>query len=239
MSDASAPARVAVRGGGDEAVAAVDGAGLDHVADERQAAAVLVVGEDALLSIVDEDPAAPVVPVTANGGHHAVPRRRLAEALTALAAGRGHTVAHPVLSVTVGGEQAARALMDVSLVTSEPARISEFALTVDGERVDDVRADGVVIATPAGTDGYAGAAGGPVLAPGAGLSVVPIAPFETHSEHWVVPDAVTLSVERDEGDVTLVADDEAISEVPPQTPIRVHPAEQVTFYRLPETGPAE
>lgn len=236
MSEANAPARVAVRGDDDVATAVAD-AGPEIVDDEPDA--VVAVGEAAFLDAALSGDGAPVLPVTPGGGHHAVPRRRVGEAAASLAGGAGRRVAHRLLDVAVDGDHVARAVLDVTLMTSEPARISEYAVLVDGERVDEVRSDGIVVATPAGTDGYANAAGGPVLAPGAGLSVVPVAPFETDSESWVVPDAVTLSVERDEGDVTLFADADAVEVVPAHAPVRVAPAGEFSLLRLPETGPAE
>jgi NAD+ kinase len=98
--------------------------------------------------------------------------------------------------------------MDVMLVTSEPARISEYAIERDGEHLGSVRADGIVVATPAGSHGYAAAADGPALAVGTDVvSVVPIAPFHTSVPTWVLKaDDVALSVLRDEGDVSLLVD---------------------------------
>ncbi|WP_394351524.1 hypothetical protein [Halobacterium bonnevillei] len=57
------------------------------------------------------------------------------------------------------------------MVTAEPARISEYAVETGTERVDEVRADGVVAATPAGSHGYARDADGPLLSRGRGLAV--------------------------------------------------------------------
>jgi NAD+ kinase len=102
-----------------------------------------------------------------------------------------------------------RALQDVMLVTEEPARISEYTVRSGGDLVGRFRADGVVVATPAGSQGYARACGGSVLDPGTEVfGVVPVSPFATDQDSWVLPmDAVELSVERDETPVELLADD--------------------------------
>ena len=118
------------------------------------------------------------------------------------------TTSHRPLSLAVGATRAT-AVYDCTLVTSEPARISEYAVNGDGRPPTTFRADGVVVTTPLGSDGYARAAGGPRLAPGTGLAVVPIAPFATKAETWVCRPPLTLSVERDD-DVTVFADGRAL-----------------------------
>lgn len=108
-----------------------------------------------------------------------------------------------------------RAVFDVGLLTEEPARISEYSLSSRGEERARFRADGVVVATPQGSHGYASAAGGPVLSPGvAAVTVVPIAPFVTKTRQWILPDdRLALAVERDEGAVALQADDRVVAGV--------------------------
>jgi NAD+ kinase len=94
------------------------------------------------------------------------------------------------------------------LVRAEPGRISEFGVRAGGTR-SRFRADGIVLATPLGSHGYAHDAGGPRLAPGVGaVTVVPVAAFGLGAPTWVVDPAggVRLSVERDEGDVSLLVD---------------------------------
>jgi NAD+ kinase len=105
------------------------------------------------------------------------------------------------------GGLVSRALRDVALVTAAPASISEYAVVAGETTVASVRADGVVVATPLGSDGYAAAAGGAVLEVGTGLTVVPISPFSTASVAHVVDQArgISISVERD-GEVALYVD---------------------------------
>lgn len=206
----------------DEDAAAVDAAEMDDTAagtDEVDDAApgtaaaadadvVFTVGESALFDAVLGGVDRPVVPVGVGEGHHAITRQDIEAAAEALASGAYRVVEHPILGVDVGGERVGRAVMDVTLMTAEPARISEFAVHVGGEALDSVRADGIVAATPLGSSGYARAAGGSVLAPGAGLVVVPVAPFATRSDTWVADGAVRLTVERGKNAVSLFLDDE-------------------------------
>ena len=68
-------------------------------------------------------------------------------------------------------------------------------LEIDGEVVDQYRGDGLIIATPTGSTGYAMAAGGPILHPGVeAIVVTPICPMSLSSRAVVVPPRSRLSV---------------------------------------------
>jgi len=68
-------------------------------------------------------------------------------------------------------------------------------LEIDGEVVGQYRGDGLIIATPTGSTGYAMAAGGPILHPGIEAIVVnPICPISLSSRAIVVPPRSRLSV---------------------------------------------
>ena len=201
-----------------EAVAAADGT---VVADDAEPDVVVAFGERALVGAALGDLAAPVLPVAAGEGRHSVPKVAATAALRAVADGESWTVPHATLDVAVGDGRRERALLDATLMTAEPARISEYAVG-DGDRlVDRFRSDGVVVATPAGSGGYARAAGGSVLSPGTGLSVVPVSPFATMTDSWVLDGEALLRIERDECDVRLIVDGAVAGVVPSGTDIRV------------------
>lgn len=68
-------------------------------------------------------------------------------------------------------------------------------LDIDGEVVDQYRGDGLIIATPTGSTGYAMAAGGPIIHPGIDAIVVsPICPMSLSSRTVVVPPEARLTV---------------------------------------------
>jgi NAD+ kinase len=198
---------VAIRGGDADDAAAVGVGGATLVDEDTDPDVVVTVGDAAIRSAVADPPAAPLLPTTPDGGRHAVARDALDAAVAAVVAGDHRVATHPVLGLSHDGDAVARAIRDVTLVTDGPASISEYALTVGDDRLGSVRADGIVVATPLGSDGYAAAAGGAVLEAGAGIAVVPVAPFSTAATTRVVdPGApLTCSVER-EGAVALVAD---------------------------------
>lgn len=215
--------RVRLRG---EAPAA-DLGPLDVVA-EGDADAVVAVGAEA----IERAALAGGTPILAVGDdRQGTTREALTTAAAALAEGRYRAMTHSVLHVAVDGEQLTRGVIDVTLMTREPARISEYALSAAGERLFEVRADGVVVSTPLGSAGYGRAAGGPVVEPGGGLSVVPVAPFTTRASSWVVPGPLSLHVERDEGEVSLFVDGTEYRTIAPGQPVRVAVEDEFTCLR--------
>jgi len=185
-----------------EPIEQVDGLSL---VDQAAADVLLAVDDDALRAAVDSDDDRPVLRLAAvdtNGS--SADRSTLLSRLGTHAATTVPTISRRVLSVQVG-DTAARAVRDCAIVTTDPARISEYRVVADDATLTAFRADGVVVATPVGTAGYSRAAGGPRLAPNTGLAVVPIAPFAMAADQWVVRPPLGLRVERDD-DVSVFAD---------------------------------
>ncbi|WP_152042195.1 NAD(+)/NADH kinase [Salinigranum salinum] len=191
-------------------------ADVSHAARESAADLLLAVGDDAVCSLVTDPAPIPAILVDADVGRHGVSGDDVADLLRTLAGDpavlSARTVAAPRLSVTVDGDRTP-AVLDVALVTSEAAHISEYTVADPMGPLASFRADGVVVATPLGSAGYAHAAGGPVLTDGDGLAVVPISPYTTGPCTWVTDAPVTLGVERDEAPVSLVVDGTTYREI--------------------------
>lgn len=198
-------------------------------------AVVLGVGDEAVTAIADRDPTVPILPVDADRGLGSIDAAAIPDALSALESGDWKRVSHPVLEVTVGDERRGVALLDVLLVTDGPARISAFEVRADGEVLTRVRADGVLVATPAGTATYARAAGGPAVRTGTdALAVVTIAPFSTSRDRYVVPAAsVTLRATREDEALDLIADGDVQATVAADRPVRVAPRGTIETVRCP------
>jgi NAD+ kinase len=195
---------------------------------------VVAVGEAALAALAREAVDVPVLPVDAGRGVRSVPADDLWTVADRLTGGDWSLDRHPLVGVSLDGERLDTALLDVMLVTSAPADISEFAVRTD-EPVAQFRADGVVVATPAGTTGYAAAAGAAVSPPGPSvLSVEPVAPFATRLGHWVLPPTVTVSVEREEAAVELQVDDRTHGPVRPGAPVELAHVGWLRTVRVPE-----
>ncbi|HUP98462.1 MAG TPA: NAD(+) kinase [Usitatibacter sp.] len=72
---------------------------------------------------------------------------------------------------------AATAMNDVVVSRGAVGSMIEFAVTVDGEFIYSLRADGLIVATPTGSTAYALSAGGPILHPALqAIALVPISP---------------------------------------------------------------
>ena len=71
----------------------------------------------------------------------------------------------------------ALAMNDVVVSRGAVGSMIEFAVTVDGEFIYSLRADGLIVATPTGSTAYALSTGGPILHPAlAAIALVPISP---------------------------------------------------------------
>jgi NAD+ kinase len=200
--------RVTIHGSDDQlstagaaAIDRVDGIDTETV-DSEAADLVITVGEQPLGDCATRREERPILPVGIEADWSVDPEA-LPDVLGQLPDRKLPTVDAAPLVVSVDGDESTAAF-DTTLITSEPARISEYGVSVDGRR-DTFRADGVVVASPLGSCGYARAAGGPTLDFGTGLAVVPIAPFATIADTWVLEPPLSVSVERDDS-VTVFAD---------------------------------
>jgi len=71
------------------------------------------------------------------------------------------------------------AMNDVVVSRGAMGSMIEFAVTVDGEFIYTLRADGLIVATPTGSTAYALSAGGPILHPA--LSAIALVPISPHT----------------------------------------------------------
>ena len=131
------------------------------------------------------------------------------------------TVIHPLLMQAVdsnGKRHESRAINEVSIYrqTYQAARLT---ILVDGkERLKELQADGVMVATPAGSTAYNLSAMGPIIPIGSPLlALTPISPFRPR--RWrgaLLPDTalVTIKVlEADKRPVAAVADHDEVRSV--------------------------
>jgi len=89
----------------------------------------------------------------------------------------------------------APALNEVVLLTRQPAKMLHLEIKVDEEHVEELRADGLIIATPSGSTAYAMSAGGPIVDPRVdAFIIVPICPFKLGSRPTVVSGSSVIQV---------------------------------------------
>lgn len=89
-----------------------------------------------------------------------------------------------------------QALNDVVLSRGQTASMIELRIQAGGEPVANIRADGIIVATPTGSTAYSLSAGGPILHPSiAGWVLVPIASHTLSNRPIVLPDRGEVSLE--------------------------------------------
>jgi NAD+ kinase len=87
-----------------------------------------------------------------------------------------------------------------AVIKSTVARLIGFELCINGARVVEYQADGVIVATPTGSTAYSLAAGGPVLMPSVdAILLTPICPHSLTHRPLVVGDDDRISVRLESG----------------------------------------
>lgn len=123
--------------------------------------------------------------------------------------------------------------LNEAVVRSAAGRILDLDLEVNGERIAQMRADGMVVATATGSTAYALSAGGPLVSPSyEGLVVVPLAPHTLRSRALCTEAADEVSVKltgrRDAGDLAVFMDGDALGLQAPLREMRVRPGSAPT-----------
>jgi NAD+ kinase len=88
------------------------------------------------------------------------------------------------------------ALNEAVVTKGSQARLIEFKLTINGEYVYQLRADGVIVATPTGSTAYALSAQGPILQPTVpAFALVPLNPHVLSARPVSVSDSSVIEIE--------------------------------------------
>ncbi|MEO8145933.1 MAG: NAD(+)/NADH kinase [Betaproteobacteria bacterium] len=123
----------------------------------------------------------------------------MSDSVGAILEGR-HTIEERALieaEILRGGKTLLRtvALNEAVLTKGSQARLIEFKLTIDGEYVYRLRADGVIVATPTGSTAYALSAQGPILQPTVhAFALVPLNPHVLSARPVSVSDASVIEI---------------------------------------------
>jgi NAD+ kinase len=123
----------------------------------------------------------------------------------AIAAGRFTTSTRTLLEATWHrpGKPTQKfiALNDVTLARGDTGRLVSLRARVNGELLNDYRADGLIIATPTGSTAYSLSAGGPLIAPEAGVFLItPICPHSLSQRALVISDGSTVELSSEDDD---------------------------------------
>jgi NAD+ kinase len=118
---------------------------------------------------------------------------------TAVAEGGYATSVRTLLEATVqrAGRPTASftALNEITLARGETGRLVSLTARVNGELLNDYRADGLIVATPTGSTAYSLSAGGPLISPGAAVFLItPICPHSLSQRALVLSDSCVVEL---------------------------------------------
>ena len=139
------------------------------------------------------------------------------------------------LSVSISAkERIPFAMNEAVVITSKPGKMLHFAILINGEEFERLRADGVIFATPTGSTAYAMSAGGPIVDTSVkAMIVVPIAPFKLSARPLVLDIEKKVSVELlSEKDALLVIDGQFYRNVATNEHIEITRGEPALFVRV-------
>jgi NAD+ kinase len=126
-----------------------------------------------------------------------------------------------------------RALNEVVICKGAFSRMLELNIVVDGQHLDPLPADGVIVATPTGSTAYSLSAGGPIVDPDIGvLLLTPICPHSLHARPMVVSPTsmVHIRVQAQHDDVILTIDGQETFPIELEDQIVVSQANEVARF---------
>lgn len=131
------------------------------------------------------------------------------------------------------------ALNDVVVTKAARSRMIDLSVSIGGEFVTRVKADGLIVATPTGSTAYNLAAGGPIVQPTLdALLLTPIAPHTLTNRPIVIPASSSVRVQpvmEDRDEVYVTFDGQAGFQLQAGDEIRICRAEQTLRLVRPST----
>ncbi|MCL2890542.1 MAG: NAD(+)/NADH kinase [Methanomassiliicoccaceae archaeon] len=190
-----------------------------HAIEDMDVDIMITVGGDGTILRAMQKNNASIFGVNAGGvGFLAeIPTDKVNEGIARLREGRFRVDERLKLQTTFNGKRMADAVNEAVIHTDSIAKIRQFRVYVDGHLATDLRADGVIIATPTGSTCYAMSVGSPIIDPRVNaLVMVPMAAFKFAARPIVIPTSSKITVEITEKDkgCLLVVDGQEEYDIP-------------------------
>jgi NAD+ kinase len=116
-------------------------------------------------------------------------------AIDRVVSGRYYVESRMKLASEVLGAPLPDATNELVVHTSQVAKMRRFEISIDGEPVGRIHADGIIVATPTGSTSYSMAAFGPVIEPTIeGIVVTALAPFRSPARALVIDPLRSIGV---------------------------------------------
>lgn len=143
------------------------------------------------------------------------------------------------MDVFLNGEMIETATNEIAVMSAKPAKIIQLEVCVNDCLLDEMRADGVVFATPTGSTAYAMSAGGPIINPRVNaIVVVPVAPFKLSSRPWVIPSdsEITVKLSDNEKEAVIAIDGQKSYRIKPDDVVKLKKSKYpARFVRISDT----
>ncbi|MFZ2498232.1 MAG: NAD(+)/NADH kinase [Methanosarcina sp.] len=128
------------------------------------------------------------------------------------------------VDVFLNGEMLETATNEIAIMSAKPAKIIQFQIYVNDCLLENMRADGVVFATPTGSTAYAMSAGGPIVSPRVNaIVVVPVAPFKLSSRPWIIPSdsEITIRLSSPKKEAVIAIDGQKSYRIKPEDTVKL------------------
>jgi len=207
----------------------------------KKADVVVTVGGDGTILMALSEIEKPVFAINSGGMGFLseVESKYAREGLERIIAGKYNIEERAKLKVTVDGERLPDAANEVTVQTARIAKILYLNLYVDGEMIESMGADGVIIATPTGSTSYSLSVGGPILDPSVDAMVIaPLAAFKLSARPWIIPlkRKVGIKIQPKSKDSKLVIDGRCATSVSSKNDIIITKSERkARFIRFGES----
>jgi NAD+ kinase len=207
----------------------------------KKADVVVTVGGDGTILMALSEIEKPVFAINSGGMGFLseVESKYAREGLERIIAGKYNIEERAKLKVMVDGDRLPDAANEVTVQTARIAKILYLNLYVNGEMLESMGADGVIIATPTGSTSYSLSVGGPILDPSVDAMVIaPLAAFKLSARPWIIPlkRKVGIKIQPKSKDSKLVIDGRCATSVSSKNDIVITGSEKkARFIRFGES----
>jgi NAD+ kinase len=174
----------------DTLASAIKQKGYSFTEINKNADIVVTIGGDGTILMAMSEIDKPVFAINSGGMGFLseVESKYAREGLQRIIEGKYNVEERAKLKVMVDGKRLSDATNEVTIQTARIAKILYLKLFVDGELVESMGADGVIIATPTGSTSYSLSVGGPIMDPTVNAMIIaPLAAFKLSARPWIVP----------------------------------------------------
>jgi NAD+ kinase len=137
------------------------------------------------------------------------------------------------VGVLIDGKKVGNALNEAVVMTSEPVKMLNLRVFVDGQTAELVKADGIIISTPTGSTAYSMSAGGPIVDPDVSAFIITsICPFKMGVRSFVVPQKSKIKIVAAEPkkESILVIDGEYRENVEPDSEVLIRLSREKAYF---------